>query len=235
MAADSQPDYSTRAYWDERYKVSLQPDADPDRGALFDWLCTYQDLCRFLEQLPQAARVLDLGCGNSELAERLVTAHGLRAGSGSSIQVEAVDYSPLIVEHMAQHTEPLVSQCVLQYQVMDALCLGFRGSCFDVVIDKGCLDALLNAYDQEEWWRRCGARGECAYDGAASAHRAHQLVKEIARVLHPGHGKLVLVSYEPPKGRMHFLQVPEHNWRVTSSLDEETGNYVYVATRNTMH
>lgn len=57
------------------------------------------------------------GCGNSELAERLVTAHGLRAGSGSSIQVEAVDYSPLIVEHMAQHTEPLVSQCVLQYQV----------------------------------------------------------------------------------------------------------------------
>lgn len=92
----------------------------------------------------------------------------------------------------------------------------------------GCLDALLNAYDQRRWWQRCGGRGECAHDGMAAEQRARRLVAEVARVLHPEVGVLVLVSYEPPEGRLSFLDGVEHGWTVCVTLDEEKGNYVYV-------
>jgi hypothetical protein len=62
----------------------------------------------------------------------------------------------------------------------------------------GCLDALLNAYDQEEWWKACGSRGECKYDGAAAVRSAHGLVREVARVLHEEQGTVVLVRAPTP-------------------------------------
>jgi hypothetical protein len=39
------------------------------------------------------------------------------------------------------------------------------------------------------------------------------------------------VSYEPPEGRLHFLDVAEHGWSVQTTLDEEHGNYLYVCRR----
>jgi hypothetical protein len=53
-------------------------------------------------------------------------------------------------------------------------------------------------------------------------------VAEVARVLHPVRGVLVLVSYEPPEGRLSFLDGAQHGWTVGVTLDEDKGNYLYV-------
>jgi len=147
------------------------------------------------------------------------------------LQIEAVDYSPAVMHAMAARANIMSRQWLLQYQVMDAQRLCFRDSCFDVVIDKGCIDALLNSYDQEQWWISCGSRGECRYNGTESARRGRLLVREVARVLGAHSSTFVLISLISPKGRLHFLECPEHDWHVTHTLDEEHGNYIYVMTR----
>jgi hypothetical protein len=52
-------------------------------------------------------------------------------------QVEAVDYAPRMMQHMAARAAPLQKNCVLQYAAMDAQRLGFRAGAFDTVVDKG--------------------------------------------------------------------------------------------------
>eukprot|EP00959_Pyramimonas_sp_CCMP1952_P099573 2081679-Pyramimonas_sp.AAC.1 len=65
----------------------------------------------------------------------------------------------------------------------------------------GCIDALLNAYDQEQWWISCGSRGVCRYDGAASAARGRRLVTEVARVLRLHTSTFVVVRTSTRHGR----------------------------------
>ena len=41
-----------------------------------------------------------------------------------------------------------------------------------VVVDKGCIDALMNGYDQAEWWHeRKGTYEGCEHDRVASLQR----------------------------------------------------------------
>lgn len=37
---------------------------------------------------------------------------------------------------------------------------------------------MLNSFDQSEWWRRCGAKGECPWDGDAAAALGDEIVSE---------------------------------------------------------
>ncbi|KAK3286553.1 hypothetical protein CYMTET_5901 [Cymbomonas tetramitiformis] len=223
-------EYAGQEYWDERYRKSLEAGPAEERGPLFDWLCTCEDLIGYLPVgcLLEGCCILDLGCGNSILAEHIAESHHL--GQRTPACVEAVDFSSIAMEAMAARARPNLSKWLLQYQVMDARMLTFRAGIFDVLIDKGCLDALLNEYDQEQWWRHCGSKGDCRYDGKASAKRGNQLMAEVSRVLAPSNGVLILVSLEPPKGRMLFIDRPEYGWNVSVKEDEH-GNYVYTATR----
>mmetsp|Transcript_25605 Transcript_25605/g.35360 ORF Transcript_25605/g.35360 Transcript_25605/m.35360 type:complete len:225 (-) Transcript_25605:72-746(-) len=219
--------YARVEYWDERYLESMKAGPSEDRGPLFDWLCKLEDVNHLIEDLPAASRVLDLGCGNSRAAESLA------GRAGPMLQVEGVDFSPVCQVAMQQRAKQghLLRSAALQYQVMDVLHLGFRDACFDLVIDKGCIDALLNAHDQRAWWERCGARGLCSYDAVFSETQARRMLAEVARVLVPERGVLMLVSLEPPQGRLRFLEDPSYRWSVKVIYDDILGNYIYLATR----
>eukprot|EP00240_Pyramimonas_obovata_P010393 CAMPEP_0118952784 /NCGR_PEP_ID=MMETSP1169-20130426/55443_1 /TAXON_ID=36882 /ORGANISM="Pyramimonas obovata, Strain CCMP722" /LENGTH=80 /DNA_ID=CAMNT_0006900111 /DNA_START=52 /DNA_END=291 /DNA_ORIENTATION=+ len=78
-------DYSDVSYWDQRYEESLQASSSEDRGPLFDWLCGYEDIASVLGDLQQSSRVLDLGCGNSELAEKLAQVYNLERTSPACV------------------------------------------------------------------------------------------------------------------------------------------------------
>lgn len=54
---------------------------------------------------------------------------------------------------------------------------------------------------------------------------------QVVRVLDPREGSVALfVSYEPPKGRLRFLQRPGLRWSVAASEDKQ-GNFVYTCER----
>ena len=38
---------------------------------------------------------------------------------------------------------------------------------------------MLNAYDQQQWWVRCGSKGVCKFDGVAAERDAIQMIREV--------------------------------------------------------
>jgi SAM-dependent methyltransferase len=155
--------------------------------------------------------------------------------------VMGVDFSIIPIDIMRKRaTQRGVPPDRLQYDVADVRNLEdtFAARAFDVVVDKGLLDVLLNAHDQVEWWRRCnsgegstsrkGGTTACGYDGEEAKANAVRALTQISRVLRPG-GVLIMLSYEPPKGRNEFLTDERFGWRFqTQPEEDEKGNFLYV-------
>jgi SAM-dependent methyltransferase len=122
--------FSEEKYWDERYSKSESE---------FDWFGTWNDpgteisLKPFVESaLPsQVSEVLNLGCGNSRLAEEL-----LNDGFSS---VTSIDISQVAIDKMSQRFRHLPG---LTFIKMDLMAMTFVNSSFDFIVDKGTLDAL---------------------------------------------------------------------------------------------
>ncbi|KAF2988152.1 hypothetical protein EK904_013686 [Melospiza melodia maxima] len=113
-----------------------------------------------------AAQVLVVGCGNSELSEQMYDV-------GMCQDIVNIDLSAAAVRQMRERSagaRPGVS-----YLLMDMLHMDFPDAHFQVVLDKGTLDALLT--DEEE----------------ATLAKAEQMFAEISRVLQVG-GRYLCVS-----------------------------------------
>ncbi len=106
---------------------------------------------------------------------------------------------------------------------MDVRALDFQGERFDLIVDKGTLDAIL-----------CGDDSEVA---------AAKSISEISRVLLPG-GVFLMVSHAAPEYREPLLKVPSDGFihyqyatvvkpRVDDSVDQKDDevHYVYVAVK----
>ena len=129
-------------------------DDDDDDDEVFEWLAGTGvegggALWRRLMSLPRDSRVLELGCGVSLIAERMAAEEGFT--------VQACDFSHIPIDIMRRRAkERNIPPDRLRYDVADVLTLDetFPAQSFDVVVDKGLLDVLLNAHDQVELWRR---------------------------------------------------------------------------------
>ncbi|XP_053805805.1 eEF1A lysine and N-terminal methyltransferase isoform X2 [Vidua chalybeata] len=113
-----------------------------------------------------AAQVLVVGCGNSELSEQMYDV-------GMCQDIVNIDVSDAVIRQMRERsasTRPRMS-----YLLMDMLQMDFPDAHFQVVLDKGTLDALLT--DEEE----------------ATLTKVDQMFAEISRVLQVG-GRYLCVS-----------------------------------------
>lgn len=113
-----------------------------------------------------AAQVLVVGCGNSELSEQMYDV-------GMCEDIVNIDISDAVIHQMRERsadTRPRMS-----YLLMDMLHMDFPDGHFQVVLDKGTLDALLT--DEEE----------------ATLAKVDQMFAEISRVLQVG-GRYLCVS-----------------------------------------
>lgn len=113
-----------------------------------------------------APQVLVVGCGNSELSEQMYDV-------GMCEDIVNIDISDAVIRQMQEHsgsTRPKMS-----YLLMDMLQMDFPDAHFQVVLDKGTLDALLT--DEEE----------------ATIAKVDQMFAEISRVLQVG-GRYLCVS-----------------------------------------
>lgn len=211
--------YADRTYWDQRYAERSAPEFHGDDGAEthFDWLCEYPSIkwwiCKYL---PVSGVALDIGCGNSALALHLAQHH-------KRIELICMDFS---------HTAAIIMQQIskgLQFIVADACRTPMKSNSIDIVVDKGCLDSILNEYDQvhqQEKW------GKLVSEDRKKTKELHldlglTYLREMCRVLVPG-GHLLVCSYEPPQGRLHLLLELEKDWHVhDSGIEDESGNYLY--------
>ena len=251
---------ATRAYWDDWYASKLAEEDAGDTPALeFEWLAGVggedehgdedasdgDALWSVIDATPRSSRVLELGCGVSRLAERMCDAGFER--------VDAIDFSDAPIAIMraraasrrgygARDASSKTKTVSPSYAVADVLELDgatYPASSYDLITDKGLMDVLLNAHDQERWHERLrrdaallksnANRVECRYDGATSRADARAALRNVARLLRPN-GAFAVLSYEPPAGRSAFFEAPELGFRhrVGYPIEDGRGNTLFV-------
>jgi SAM-dependent methyltransferase len=184
---------------------------------------TLGPLIRRLLPLPinETWRLIELGCGDMPvMPEILIDPHFKDA------RAVCVDYSGAVIRKLRlnDRTNPsLGGASSLSYEQADGRALTYKNSSFDLVFEKGTLDAMLSD----------------AENGLANAHR---ICFEAARVLVSG-GIFVIVSHVSPTGAngqamLENSLVPallgqsaSFSWEIGVHFDgaaEETGPFVYV-------
>ncbi|KAF4668994.1 hypothetical protein FOL46_001677 [Perkinsus olseni] len=141
----------------------------------------YAEIVKFLPPSDAIHDVLMVGCGNSRLPEQLVKHHGFR-------HVCCIDLSKAVIEGLRKHYADNGDADLgarLEWRCVDATKMGssFRGRRFDLIIEKGTLDALM-----------------CS--GTSDAGVA--MLKEIPKLLQPDTGRFLLISHNPNRDSLLF-------------------------------
>src|SRR3990167_231962 len=119
-------DYSNKEFWNERFLNEKQN----------DWYISWEQLKPYLEQLsiPADAPILNVGSGNSSVPFDMWTS-GLR-------NITSIDISDTAITTMQKRSDEAGIGC--KWVEADATNMKeFTDNTFDVVIDKGTLDALV--------------------------------------------------------------------------------------------
>uniref|UniRef100_A0ACD5WWB7 Uncharacterized protein n=1 Tax=Avena sativa TaxID=4498 RepID=A0ACD5WWB7_AVESA len=117
--------YLDPSYWDQRF----------EKEEHYEWLKDFSHFRHLLTPLlSPSISVLEVGCGNSRLGEEILR-------EGVSGGVTCIDLSPVAVHRMHDR---LVEQGTsgVDVVVADMLDMPFESDSFDLVIEKGTMDAL---------------------------------------------------------------------------------------------
>ncbi|KAL4635962.1 endothelin-converting enzyme 2-like [Arapaima gigas] len=191
--------YKDVEYWDERY----------EKEESFEW---FGDLSKFQHLLERHVHkednILVLGCGNSSLSFNMY--------QRGFCSITNIDYSGVCIETMAKRHADCQE---MQWLKMDARHLAFSESTFDVVLEKGTLDAMT--VEEKDPWNV----------SAETAGLIHQVLKEISRVLKPG-GRFISITFAQPHFRKRLLACYEYGWSVqTHSYGAGFQYFLYVLTK----
>lgn len=117
-------EFSDPAYWKEFFAKRKSP---------FEWYGDWEQVGEVIERyLRPADRILQIGCGNSTLADKLWDC-GFR-------QVTSIDTDAGVIRD--QSARNAKHRPELQFLVADATKMPFESSSYNVLLDKGTLDAL---------------------------------------------------------------------------------------------
>ncbi|NXP80154.1 MET13 protein, partial [Ramphastos sulfuratus] len=152
-------EFGSARYWDRFFRQRGQRP--------FEWYGAFPELCPVLHKYVRPRdKVLVVGCGNSELSEQMYD-------MGMCEDITNIDISDIVIHQMQERSGS--KRPKMSYLVMDMLQMDFPDAQFQVVLDKGTLDAILT--DEEE----------------ATLAKVDKMFAEIGRVLQVG-GRYLCVS-----------------------------------------
>ncbi|PKA59642.1 hypothetical protein AXF42_Ash020243 [Apostasia shenzhenica] len=162
-------DFTRKENWDKFFSLR-------GAGDSFEWYAEWPSLrgplLRQIPSVPCAAainsavetpQILVPGCGNSRVSEHLYDA-GFH-------QITNIDFSKVVVSDMLRRN--VRSRPEMRWRVMDMTDMQFADQSFDIIFDKGGLDALM--------------------DPEVGSELGEKFLKEVKRVLKPG-GKYVCLT-----------------------------------------
>ena len=155
----------------------------------YDWLMEYQHLSNELEPLlKKTDKILVVGCGNSTFSRQLFDA--------GFTNVTNIDYSGVVIDKMRElHS----AECpTMEWVEMDMTNMTFPDQTFDVVLDKAAMDALV--VEEGDVWD----------PEPATIEVVHKMSAEVRRVLKPGHGRHIQISFSQPHFRTKYLMGHRH-------------------------
>ncbi|CAJ0929130.1 unnamed protein product, partial [Mesorhabditis belari] len=129
----------TKDFWDNHYNQELKnfKEHHDNQGEIWFGKSAENRILKYFDakNIPKTQQIIDFGCGNGSLLRRLFS-----KGYGNLF---GVDYSLASIELSKKIAEDVKAK--VDFQVLDLLAPSqeqFRGQ-FDIVLDKGTLDALL--------------------------------------------------------------------------------------------
>ena len=169
LLPDTKKDFASQSFWDDffvEWRKSQESGGGSEEG--FEWYGEWSDISPLVNLAREAqggkrsaSRVLVLGCGNSTLSKDMYD-EGYK-------QVTSIDFSKVVVDEMLAKYGDEAANPGLKFILMDMLKMRTEWTeAFDMLIDKGALDALF-AEDTEEMKRK-----------------AETMMKEVTRVLDKG-------------------------------------------------
>lgn len=196
--------YQTRDYWDQRYRKETADGQQPG----FDWFKSYTDLQPLIHDLipDRQARILMLGCGNSTLSKEMY--------DDGYQQIVNVDYSQVLIDHMRQR-HPEMQWLQMDVRQMDA----FPSQSFDVLLDKGTMDALLCERHADPWAPSPEVR-----------ESVQREMDEAQRLLRPNGGRFIYITFGQPHFRRPLLERTCWHMEVRQ-LGDMFHYYCYVLTK----
>eukprot|EP00062_Callorhinchus_milii_P010839 gi/632956140/ref/XP_007893811.1/ PREDICTED: methyltransferase-like protein 13 [Callorhinchus milii] len=154
----SSKEFSSAEYWEAFFKK---------RGtSAFEWYGTYVDHCAVLHKyIKPTDKVLVVGCGNSELSEQMYD-----VGYQEMVNI---DISEVVINQMKERNA--TRRPKMAFIKMDMMQTEFADAQFQVVLDKGTLDAIMTD------------------ESNGTLNNVDKMFAEIGRVLQVG-GRFVCIS-----------------------------------------
>lgn len=161
-------------------------------NSTFEWLLDYATLWNHLPTLAATDRLLDVGCGLSDLTLRLAQKY--------QCHVWCIDISQAALHKLQTLQCGTASVSNTSFIQADAENLPFLDCTFECIIDKGTVDSVLKHRDSR-----------------IAAYLAEGMIRECGRVLAPG-GRYLQVTDEDPELRLPLLQASFSSWGTLFSL-----------------
>ena len=191
--------YNEKEYWDNRYKNEEH----------YEWFAgykPYRDILR--SNIKTTDKILTLGCGNSNLSEEMYH-------DGFQL-ITNTDYSEIVIDNMRNKTKHLIE---MKWSVKDIYALDYNDQSFEIVLEKGTLDALL-VNEMDPW---------CISE--KSLDNMHQILTSVSRILTPG-GRFISITFAQPHHRLPIYGRGEYDWDVRCDTFGETFHFfVYTMTK----
>lgn len=125
-------EFQSKEYWDKFFRKLKKQNAESE---YFEWYGSYKSFENLLNasgMLSAESKILNVGCGNSLFSEDLYDA-GFK-------NIVNCDFSEDVIKDMSARSAKLRPS--MRYEVMDIFNMTYAPASFDVILDKGLLDAV---------------------------------------------------------------------------------------------
>ena len=224
--------YGDKEYWESRYNKSSTSHGKDNE--VYEWYVSLKEIAKELladiagnnKKSLRKASILVSGCGDSSSCEDLVDM--------GFTDVSGMDYSLAVIEKMRKRTYGAETRCIRYFQA-DALHMPSESSGkYDVVIDKGTLDAITS--------EQGGYNASKAID--IGYYKAVDYMREVWRLLSNG-GQYIVVTTMPsdifasvaidPLGKDCSDWNSSESKRITLKTHAGNDVFYYVVTKRSMH
>ncbi|KAG8222812.1 hypothetical protein J437_LFUL005018 [Ladona fulva] len=176
----SNTSYKDVNYWNERYAIE----------ETYDWFKSYDSFKHLIkENVSLEDNILMLGCGNSNLSEQMY-------GDGYH-NIVNIDYSDIVIGNMSKKYADLKK---MSWEVMDMRDMSFPDESFDVIFEKGTLDAML--VEDSPW-----------HISEENAQLIDTILTQVSRIL-TRNGRFISVTFTQPHFRLPMYVKEKYEWDV---------------------
>lgn len=187
--------YCDRKYWDERFEEESK----------YEWFGGFDSFKHLIIPcLHPQSRILILGCGNSNLGFDLYDA-------GFPL-ITSLDYSSVVIERMESQSKGRKEMTWICEDLRD---FKFNAASFDVILEKGTIDALL--VDEKSPWTMSESGSEMM----------EKILTNISNILNDG-GYFFSITFAQPHFRIPLYAKLKFNWSVNvDSYGRDFHYFVY--------